>query len=114
MNDEDWTRGGDAVRAQRCPNGHAWYLPRQRCPRCSAAVEWFVPSGRGTVFAVTTVHRRTDGVSGPIGIALVDLDEGVRVMSQCPPGTGIGSRVQVAARADAETGKVAPFCEVAA
>ncbi|MGH9108415.1 MAG: hypothetical protein ACRDY3_02930, partial [Acidimicrobiales bacterium] len=40
------------------------------------------------------VHRRTDGGKA-IGIALVDLQEGVRVMVRCPSGTFVGQRVTV-------------------
>lgn len=93
---DDWTAGEPRLLAQRCAAGHRWYLPRVRCPRCgSAEVEAFEPTGAGTVFAATGVHRRVSGEGGAIGIALIDLDEGVRMMARCEPGVAIGTRVHV-------------------
>ena len=68
---------------QRCTgcNKHV-YFPRESCPHCgSAALEWTAPKGTGTVYAVTTVRRKpADG--GDINVSLIDLDEGVRLMSR--------------------------------
>ncbi|MFB2599639.1 Zn-ribbon domain-containing OB-fold protein [Herbiconiux sp. P17] len=111
----DWTTGERRLLAQRCTEGHSWYLPRMRCPECSAAVEVFEPSGAGTVFAQTSLHRRVAGPDGTakeaIGIALVDLDDGVRMMARCRPGTPIGSRVQVSIAFDEGSQRVLPQCE---
>jgi uncharacterized protein len=68
---------------QRCSEccRHVYY-PRASCPHCgSAALEWTMPSGLGTVHAVTTVRRKpADG--GDLNVSLIDLDEGVRLMSR--------------------------------
>ncbi|MGP6204644.1 Zn-ribbon domain-containing OB-fold protein [Microbacterium sp. F2] len=115
MNDErDWTDGGTVLQGQHCRSGHAWYLPRRRCPFCGGAAEWFEPSGRGRIFAATTVHRRADGGEGEIGIALVDLDEGIRIMARCAPGTTIGARVRVSPQEDNSSGRMVPACEAEA
>ncbi|SDY86848.1 Zn-ribbon domain-containing OB-fold protein [Herbiconiux ginsengi] len=111
----DWTAGEPRLLAQRCTEGHTWYLPRMRCPECSAAVHVFEPSGTGTVFAQTSLHRRVASVDGSakeaIGIALVDLDEGVRMMARCRPGTAIGSRVRVSIAFDEGSQRLLPQCE---
>jgi hypothetical protein len=41
------------------------------------------------------VDRSGDGAT-PVGIALVDLDEGGRAMGRCRPGTVVGARIRVA------------------
>jgi uncharacterized protein len=73
------------------------YFPRESCPHCgSAALEWKTPQGTGTVYAVTTVRRKpADG--GDLNVSLIDLDEGVRLMSRvdnlAPAEVRIGQRV---------------------
>jgi uncharacterized OB-fold protein len=64
----------------------AFWFPREVCPRClSSRIEWRQASGRGEVYAFTVEHRPTQlqAVFGdaPYVIALVELDEGVRLMS---------------------------------
>ncbi len=70
-----------------------WY-PRLTCPRClGSAIEWRETSGMATVYAYS-IHWKP-GVGrveeeGPYVVALVDLDEGVRMMTnivECPPGS---------------------------
>jgi len=52
------------------------------CPSCgSDAFDWVAPSGRGVVHS-TTVIRRRPAEGGDYNVALVDLDEGVRIMSR--------------------------------
>jgi uncharacterized OB-fold protein len=84
---------------QRCGGcGRHAYFPRALCPHCgSTALAWATPSGLGTVHAVTTVRRRpADG--GDLNVSLVDLDEGVRLMSRVdnlpPEAVRIGQRVR--------------------
>lgn len=94
----DWTQGEPVLLTSRCAAcSHAWYLPRAACPRCGGReVRRTKSAGAGVVFASTTVHRLPAGIgdsAGPIGIALVDLDEGIRVMGRCAPGTEPGVRV---------------------
>ena len=73
------------------------YFPREICPHCGAADPvWATPSGHGTVYAVTTVRRKADA-GGDYNVSLIDLDEGVRLMSrvtlQPPDAVRIGQRV---------------------
>lgn len=73
------------------------YFPRELCPHCGALSPALVaPAGGGTVAAVTTLHRKPDQ-GGNYHVCLVDLDEGVRLMSRveglAPEAVTIGLRV---------------------
>jgi len=68
---------------QRCAGcGKHVFYPRVLCPHCGAErLEWMAPSGRGTVYS-TTVVRRKPADGGDYNVCLVDLAEGVRMMSR--------------------------------
>lgn len=94
---------------QRCADcaRHVFY-PRELCPHCgSTALGWVEASGNGTVHAVTTVRRKPDA-GGDYNVSLVDLDEGVRMMSRVEgDGTvGIGDRVRARVQVDGGRGIV--------
>ena len=80
-----------------------WY-PRAVCPRCLGdAVEWRDDDGGGTVYAASVQSKPgpgRDADDGPYVVVLVDLDAGVRMMSNvvgCPPGdVAAGMRVALA------------------
>ena len=78
--------------------GRHVHYPREGCPHCgSNALEWKRFGGLGTVHAVTTVRRKpADG--GDLNVSLIDLDEGVRLMSRVdnipPEAVRIGQRVK--------------------
>ncbi len=72
------------------------FYPRVFCPHCRAgadALEWRSASGRATVYAAVVEHRPEAAgaaFSGgePYCVALVDLEEGVRMLTNvvgCPP-----------------------------
>jgi hypothetical protein len=68
------------------------FYPRERCPRClGSSLEWRPASGRGEVYAVTVDQRpqlSSRRQEEPFAVALIDLEEGVRMMSNvidCPP-----------------------------
>jgi uncharacterized OB-fold protein len=100
----------DATREQRfllprCSECDAaiWY-PRATCPQCLGdAIEWRIDGGDGTVYAAS-VHSKPgpgrEAEDGPYVVVLVDLDAGVRMMSNvvgCPPDdVHAGMRVAVA------------------
>lgn len=74
------------------------YFPRESCPHCgSSDLDWVAPDGLGTVYAVTTIRRKADA-GGDYNVSLVDLDEGVRLMSKVinlkPLELRIGQRVK--------------------
>lgn len=57
------------------------FYPRQYCPHCGGAdLSWVAPSGFGTVYSMSRVHNTTDPTKSH-DVLLVDLDEGVRMMS---------------------------------
>ncbi len=66
-----------------CDRPH-WY-PREVCPHCLGdAIEWREASGRGTVHACSTMPKPAMPVLAdrvPYVVALVDLAEDVRMMS---------------------------------
>lgn len=80
--------------------GHRWQFRRAACPVCAACEPQIVEAtGDGTVWSVTMVHRAplpAWDVPGGYGIALVTLDEGVRIMCRAAAGLAIGDRVHVA------------------
>lgn len=84
---------------QRCGAcGRAVYFPRELCPHCGGAeLAWETPAGTGTVYSVTTVRRKPDA-GGDLNVSLVELDEGVRLMSRveglAPAQVRIGQRVR--------------------
>ena len=60
-------------------------LPRVACPRCSTSpLRWRRSSGRGEVHSFTVVRRPPSpafAADVPYVLALVELDEGVRMMT---------------------------------
>jgi uncharacterized protein len=60
---------------------HQFY-PRLVCRRCWGSVEWVAARGRGRVYSFTVVHRAPAGFQelAPYAVALVELEEGVRMM----------------------------------
>lgn len=74
------------LRLQYCDSCQtARFYPRHLCPRCgSSKVSWRDACGRGNVFSSTVVHRGpTPAFKGrqPYVVALIDLAEGPRMMS---------------------------------
>jgi hypothetical protein len=74
----------------------AVFYPRVLCPFTgSDRLEWRVSTGTGTVHATTTVHPPE---GKPFNVALIDCDEGFRLMSRvediAPENVKIGMRVR--------------------
>lgn len=103
------------LRFQRCRGcAAAVFPPRVLCPSCGADdLAWERSGGRGTVYSTTAVRGR-DGVRN---VALVDLDEGFRMMTRidgtAPDEVAIGTRVSFAV-VDEDGAPVAVFREGAA
>jgi uncharacterized OB-fold protein len=58
----------------------AVFFPRVICPFSgSGKLEWRISKGRGTVYATTIVHPAE---GAPFNVALIDCDEGFRLMSR--------------------------------
>lgn len=90
--------------------GRAVFYPRVVCPYSgSTALEWRVASGVGTVYATTVTHPFQSGE--PYNVALIDCDEGFRLMSRVedidPMAVKIGMRVRF--RVHRPGGDAAPY-----
>ncbi|MGH8011359.1 MAG: Zn-ribbon domain-containing OB-fold protein [Candidatus Binataceae bacterium] len=76
---------------QQCDACHAYiYYPRDRCPHCFAdKLNWRRVSGRGKVYSYTVVRRASTRsfADAPYVLAIVELDEGVRMTTNivAPP-----------------------------
>ncbi len=95
------------LRYQVCAHcGHVQFIPGSLCSACHhGELAWKTSAGRGRILSHTTVHRapmpafRADV---PYVIALVDLDEGFRLMVNVAggeqAGLGIGAAVDIGFR----------------
>ena len=84
----DGTRAGE-LRLQRCNAcGKVYFPPRPFCPACAARdVTVFAASGKGRLYSYVIHHRPVPGFTPPYAIAVVELDEGPRMMTNitgCP------------------------------
>jgi uncharacterized OB-fold protein len=78
---------------QFCPDCQKYiFYPRRYCPTCfSEQVTWVQASGRGKVYAFTIVQNNAPSAfteEMPFVIAIVNLEEGVRMMTNlvdCDP-----------------------------
>jgi uncharacterized OB-fold protein len=102
---------GGKLGFQHCEDcSSAVFYPRVLCPFCGgASLLWETSSGRGTVYATTAVFRRD---AQPYNVALVDLEEGFRMMSRVEgvpaEEVEVGMKVTFAVRTG-EDGPVAVF-----
>jgi uncharacterized OB-fold protein len=76
--------------------GKPVFYPRVVCPHTgSDRLEWRISAGLGTVYATTVTHPRE---GAPYNVALIDIDEGFRLMSRvediAPAAVRIGLRVR--------------------
>jgi hypothetical protein len=90
---------------QRClACGERFFFPRAFCPACSGdRLEWIECSGRATLYSFTVVHRQAvPDVPPPYVLALVDLEEGPRMMTHVvdadPSALELGAALEVTFR----------------
>jgi uncharacterized OB-fold protein len=93
---------GHRLVAQRCDGcGALRHPPRPMCPGCgSLAFQVVELSGRGTLYSYAVLHHPQNPKFGyPVLAALVDLDEGIRLVSNLtgvePEDIEIGMRLEV-------------------
>jgi len=78
------------LRLQRCTDcdAGAYFPPRPFCPACaSRKVSVFKASGKAKLFSYVIHHRPAPGFTPPYAIAVVELEEGPRMMTNivnCP------------------------------
>jgi uncharacterized OB-fold protein len=102
---------------QRCECGRLSHPPVASCPRCHGTrFTWSQMSGRGTMYAFTVVHHSVHPVTAgavPYVIALVELDEGPRILTNLrdydPDDIRVGLPVQVTFEGVDETVTLAQF-----
>ena len=89
---------------QRCREcGEYQFFPQSYCRNClSEDIDWIEACGKGEVYAYTVVHRPpslTFEEDVPYTVALVELSEGVRLMSNIveaePEEVSVGMPVEV-------------------
>ncbi len=71
------------LRLQRCDDcSHVYFPPRPFCPACgSRAVSVFKASGKAILYSYVISHRPAPGFTPPFAVAVVELEEGPRMMS---------------------------------
>ena len=79
-------RERETLLIQKCGAcGALQFLPQALCRGCLGEdLEWIEASGRGKVYSYTVVHRAPTASFGedvPYVVALIELEEGVRMMS---------------------------------
>jgi hypothetical protein len=96
------TRAGE-LRLQKCAAcNQVYFPPRPFCPQCgSADVSVFRASGRATLHSYVIHHRPVPGFVPPYSIAVVELEEGPRMMTnivevpQTPEALGLDMPLEV-------------------
>jgi hypothetical protein len=108
---QEYLRAGE-LRLQFCTDcaQHIFY-PRALCPACGGgALEWRPASGAGVVYSTTTVRQRPER-GGDYNVSIIELSEGVRMMSAvrdiAPDAVKIG--LEVSASLIEEDGRIAVF-----
>lgn len=85
-----WDGANDGeLRLQTCNScDHTYFPPRPFCPDCgSRDVKVIKASGKGRLFSYIINHLPTPGYTPPFVVAVVELDEGPRMMTNivdCP------------------------------
>lgn len=109
------------LRYQSCARcGTVQFIPRSLCANCQAdSLTWHDSGGLGRVLSHTTVHRAPIAAfrgETPYVIALIDMDEGFRLMANVAGGASapvvIGTRVRIGFRQ--VDGVALPHAEVCA
>ena len=98
----DGCKAGE-LRVQRCDAcSHTYFPPRPFCPKCAhRKVSWVKASGKAKLYSYVIHHRPMPGFTPPYSIAVVELDEGPRMMTnivncpQTPEALQLDMRVEV-------------------
>jgi hypothetical protein len=102
---------------QRCRDcGEVQLYPRDRCLGCRGPVDWVEASGRATVYSFTVIRQNyarpfRDWI--PYVVALVDLEEGPRLMTDLvdcePDDVQVGMAVEARFEVVSDTAGIALF-----
>ncbi|GAC1610212.1 MAG: OB-fold domain-containing protein [Mycobacteriales bacterium] len=110
------------LRIQRCAGcGRLRHPPQPLCDACGSTEQGYVvSSGRGEVYSHVTHHYPPlPGVALPHTVLLVELEEGVRIISELAAGekaaaVTIGARVHVAFEQPPGAARTLPVCRLGA
>jgi uncharacterized OB-fold protein len=100
---------------QTCDDcGHVQFYPRRTCASCQGVgMSWRRSAGRGAIHSFTVVHRpanRSFDADVPYVLALIDVDEGYRMMMNVVGddrlAAAIGRRVRVVFEARSDQQKI--------
>jgi len=71
------------LRLQKCAAcSHVYFPPRPFCPKCASRdVNVMRASGKATLYSYVIHHRAVPGFTPPYSIAVVELEEGPRMMT---------------------------------
>jgi len=91
------------LRLQKCAAcSHVYFPPRPFCPKCASRdVSVVRASGKATLYSYVIHHRAVPGFTPPYSIAVVELEEGPRMMTnivdcpQTPEALQLDMKVQV-------------------
>ncbi len=80
---------GGKLHFQRCDSCGSWrHLPRYQCSTCgSPEFSWAESTGCGRIFSWTVTHQSPHpafAAATPFAIVVVEMDEGVRIVSDLP------------------------------
>jgi uncharacterized OB-fold protein len=96
----------DIQRCQTCGR-HVFYPRGSVCPHCGGrGLDWVTAAGGGVVHSFTVVHRAPPefAAEAPYVVALIDLDEGPRMMSRLtgvePAEVAVGMPVELSISGD--------------
>ena len=92
------------LRFQRCNDtGRLQHYPRPRSVYTGGEVTWVEVSGAGVVYSFRVIRQNQGApafqANTPYIVALIDLNEGVRMMGNVIAGPGAGVRIGMAVRA---------------
>jgi uncharacterized protein len=81
-----WQSAADGqLVVQRCTTcGEFQFYPRALCVACAGETEWVDASGRGTLYTYTIIRQNRSpafAALSPYAVGIVELEEGVRMMS---------------------------------
>lgn len=106
---------------QRCKDcGEYQHYPKQFCVACGKdeTLELVEARGRGKIYSFTIIHRSPyDDIEAPYVVAIVTLDEGVRMLSNivnCDPATVECEQTVQVAYHELRDGVVLPVFELRA
>lgn len=101
---EAWLKAGEFRIQQARSTGEYVFYPKVVAPSGATDLEWVKPSGLGHVYAITVNRDR----AGSWNVALIELDEGVRMISTVAgvETAPVGARVRAELEAYEDTNRV--------